>query len=58
MSDVSSFVRRGHSNSETINKLQALITPLAFADPEDDALKERIILASPKRSRVLTAFQD
>lgn len=56
MSDVSSFVRRGHSNSETINKLQALITPLAFADPEDDALKERIILASPKRSRVLTAF--
>ena len=56
MSDVSSFIRRGHNNSETINKLQALITPLAFADPEDDALKERIILASPKRLRTITAF--
>lgn len=56
MSDVSTFVRRGHSNSETINKLQALITPMAFADPEDDALKERIILSSPKRLRTLTAF--
>jgi len=55
MSDVSSFIRRGHSNSETINKLQAIITPLAFADPEADSLKERIILSSPRRLRTLTA---
>ena len=55
MSDVSSFIRRGNSNSETINKLQALITPLAFADPEDDSLKERIILSSPRRLRTLTS---
>ena len=55
MSDVSSFIRRGHSNSETINKLQAIITPLAFADPEADSLKERIILSSPRRLRTITA---
>ena len=54
MSDVSSFVRRGNSNSEVINKLQALITPLAFPDPEVDSLKERVILANPKRLRKLT----
>ena len=55
MSDVSTFVRRGQSNSETINKLQALITPLAFADPEADSLKERVILSSPIRLRTLTS---
>jgi hypothetical protein len=55
MSDVSSFVRRGQSNNETINKLQALITPLAFPDPEADSLKERVILASPRRKRTLTS---
>ncbi len=55
MSDVSSFVRRGQSNSETINKLLALITPLAFADPEADSLKERVILSSPRRLRTLTS---
>jgi len=54
MSDVSSFIRRGQSDTETINKLQALITPLAFPDPEADSLKERVILASPKRLRTLT----
>jgi hypothetical protein len=56
MSDVSTFVRRGQSNNETINKLQALITPLAFADPEADSLKERVILSSPIRLRALTAL--
>lgn len=54
MSDVSSFIRRGQSDTETINKLQALVTPLAFPDPEADSLKERVILASPKRLRTLT----
>ena len=54
MSDVSSFIRRGQSDTETINKLQALITPLAFPDPEADSLQERIILSSPKRLRTLT----
>jgi hypothetical protein len=56
MSDVSSFVRRGQSDSETINKLQALITPLAFADPEADSLKERVILSNPIRKRTLTSL--
>jgi hypothetical protein len=54
MSDVSSFIRRNQSDTETINKLQALITPLAFPDPEADSLQERIILSSPKRLRTLT----
>ena len=56
MSDISSFVRRGQSNTESINKLQALITPLAFPEPEADTLSERIILASPVRKRTLTGF--
>ncbi len=56
MSDVHSFVRRGQSDSETINKLQALITPLAFADPEADSLKERVILSNPIRKRTLTSL--
>ena len=56
MSDVSSFVRRGQSDSETINKLQALITPLAFADPEADSLKERVILSNPIRKITLTSL--
>ena len=55
MSDISSFIRRGQSNTETINKLQALITPLAFPDPEADSLKERIILSSPVRKRTITS---
>ena len=55
MSDVSSFVRRGQSDSETINKLQALITPLAFAEPEADSLKERVILSNPIRKRTNTS---
>ena len=56
MSDVSSFVRRGQSDSETINKLQALITPLAFPDPDADSLKERVILSNPVRKRTLTGL--
>ena len=56
MSDVSSFVRRGQSDSESINKLLALITPLAFADPEADSLKERVILSNPIRKRTLTGL--
>ena len=51
MSDVSTFVRRGHTDAEAINKLLALITPLAFPDPEESSLKERVILHTPVRLR-------
>ena len=51
MSDVSTFIRRGQNGSEAINKLQALITPLAFPDPEDEGIQERIILSNPVRLR-------
>jgi len=56
MSDISTFIRRGQNDSEAINKLQALITPLAFPDPEEAANKERVILSNPVRKRTLTAF--
>jgi len=56
MSDVSTFIRRGQNGQESINKLQALITPLAFPDPEEAANKERVILSNPVRKRTLTAF--
>jgi hypothetical protein len=56
MSDVSTFVKRGQNDHEAINKLQALITPIAFPEPEESSQKERIILSSPVRERVLTAF--
>jgi len=55
MSDVSAFVKRGQNDREAINKLQALITPIAFGEPESSGLKERIILHNPHRDRVLTA---
>ena len=56
MSDVSTFIRRGHNDSEAINKLQALITPLAFPEPEESGQKERVILSSPLRLRTLTSL--
>ena len=56
MSDISTFVRRGQNDSEAINKLQTIITPLAFPDPEADSLKERIILSSPNRKRTITGL--
>ena len=55
MSDVSTFVRRGQSDTEKINKLQALITPIAFAEPEIDGDKERVILTNPRHERVQSA---
>tara|TARA_B110000285_G_scaffold165812_1_gene185248 strand:- start:6 stop:1115 length:1110 start_codon:yes stop_codon:yes gene_type:complete len=54
MSDISTFVRRGTDDTDAINRLQALITPLAFPDPEADSINERVILSSPKRLRTLT----
>jgi hypothetical protein len=51
MSDISTFIRRGQNGQESINKLQALITPLAFPDPEDEGISERIILSNPVRLR-------
>jgi hypothetical protein len=54
MSDISTFIRRGQNGTESINKLQALITPLAFPDPEDEGISERIILSNPVRLRTNT----
>ena len=55
MSDVSTFIKRGQNDHEAINKLQALITPLAFPEPEESSQKERIILTTPVRKRTLTS---
>lgn len=55
MSDISTFVKRNGSDTDAINKLQALITPLAFPDPEADSLAERVVLSSPTRKRTLTS---
>jgi hypothetical protein len=55
MSDVSTFIKRGHNDHEAINKLQALITPMAFPEPEESSQKERIILSSPVRLRTNTS---
>ena len=55
MSDVSTFVKRGQNDHEAINKLQALITPLAFPEPEESSQKERIILSNPVRKRTLSS---
>jgi hypothetical protein len=55
MSDISTFVKRGHNDHEAINKLQALITPIAFPEPEESSQKERVILSSPVRLRTLTS---
>lgn len=54
MSDVSTFVKRGQSDTEKINKLQTLITPIAFGEPEIDGDKERIILSTPLHEKVQT----
>lgn len=55
MSDVSAFIRRGNDDSEKINKLLALITPIAFGDPEEEALSQRVIYTTTKRKRTLTS---
>ena len=52
MSDISTFIRRGQNDTQAINKLQALITPLAFPEPEESAQKERVILSNPVRERI------
>jgi hypothetical protein len=58
MSDISNFVRRSNETShDEINKLLTLINPLAFAEPEDDALKERDILADQVRKRLSSSLQ-
>ena len=54
MSDISTFIRRSGTNAEAINKLQAIITPLAFPDPEADTLKERIIRTKQRHKRTLS----
>ena len=52
MSDVSNFVRRSGSADRTeINKILAVINPLAFPVVENEALKERIILSPHVRKR-------
>jgi hypothetical protein len=51
MSDISTFVRRGSGTNDAINRLQVLITPIAFPDPESDSLQERIILSTRGRKR-------
>lgn len=56
MSDVSNFVRRsGSADRSEINKILSVINPLAFPEPEDEALKERIILSPKVRKRTLTS---
>jgi hypothetical protein len=55
MSDISTFVKRGQSDVDAINRLQTIITPIAFPEPEDSGLKQRIIFTRPKRKRTLTS---
>ena len=56
MSDASAFVRRTkNADRDDINKLLALITPIAFAQPEDAGVQERITLSKATRLRTLTA---
>ncbi len=55
MSDVSTFIKRNGTDTEAINRLQTLITPMAFPDPEADSLTERVIHTTPKRLRVNTS---
>ena len=58
MSDISNFVRRTRENNhDEINKILSIINPMAFAEPEDDALKERDILADQVRRRV-SSFEE
>jgi hypothetical protein len=57
MSDVSNFVRRnGSADRSEINKILSVINPLAFPEPEAEAVKERIILAPKVRKRTLTGL--
>ena len=56
MSDVSNFVRRnGSADRSEINKILSVINPLAFPEPEAEAVKERIILSPTIRKRTLTS---
>ena len=56
MSDISAFVKRTrNADRDDINKLLSLITPIAFAQPEDAGAQERIILSKTTRLRTLTA---
>ncbi len=58
MSDISGYIRRtGSNDKDEINKILSLINPLVFGEPEDDSLKERIILADIVRRRTLTNLQ-
>ena len=58
MSDISNFVRRTRENNhDEINKILSIINPMAFAEPEDDALKERDILADQVKRRV-SSFEE
>ena len=57
MSDVSNFVRRSGSADRTeINKILAVINPLAFPVVENEALKERIVLSPHVRKRTNTVL--
>jgi len=56
MSDISAFVRRGTETADRrdINKLLSLITPIAFAEAEDQGVRERIELGNNKRIKSTT----
>jgi len=59
MSDISNWVRRtGNSDRDDINKLLGLITPVAFQEPEDAALQERIVVTPATRRRTQTVLTD
>jgi hypothetical protein len=52
MGDISAFVRRSrNADRDDINKLLGLITPIAFAPPEEGGVQERIILDYSARKR-------
>ena len=56
MSDVSNFVRRnGSADRSEINKILSVINPLAFPEPEAEAVKERIILSPKVRKRTISS---
>ena len=59
MSDVSNFVRRnGSADRSEINKILSVINPLAFPEPEAEAVKERIILAPKIRKRTISVLTN
>ena len=59
MSDISNFLRRnGSADRSEINKILSVINPLAFPEPEAEAVKERIILAPKVRKRTISFLSN